>query len=239
MISVMLLEICTNSLQSVKAACLGGAKRVELCQDLASGGITPSAGLIDYCVHQLGLETRVLIRPRSGNFTYSTDELEVIARDIEMCRQIGAAAVVIGFLNETGAIDVETTRRMVELAAPMEVTFHRAFDACCSPFEALEQLIACGCHKLLTSGCAPSAIEGAATIRQLVQQSRGRIDIIAAAGITPYNVLQVVEATGVNEVHGSCKRAGNPTDGGTNLFPFTESVTDEQQVRQMVSLLNI
>lgn len=234
----MLLEICVNSLQSALAARQGGARRIELCQDLASGGITPSAGLIRYCVQHLEMETRVLIRPRSGNFTYSSQELEVIAADIKMCRDLGAAAVVIGFLNSEGDIDVPLTKEMVKLALPMEVTFHRAFDACRHPQEALEQLIDCGCHKLLTSGCAPTAMEGASLIRQLMQQAQGRIGIIAASGITPDNVRQVVEATGVNEVHGSCKRVGTCEDGGTELFPFTETVTDASQVAEMVRILN-
>lgn len=235
----MKLEICVNSLQSALAAVEGGAHRIELCQDLASGGTTPSIGLVEYCAKTLGLETRVLIRPRSGDFTYSEPEIDVIKRDVMMCKQAGAAAVVVGFLTSSGEIDVELTREVVALAAPMEVTFHRAFDACADPEQALEQVISTGCHKLLTSGCAPTAMEGAHLLHRLVEQSQGRIDIIAAAGITPANVDEVVLLAGVSEVHGSCKRKGTAVDGGTNLFPFTETVTDASQVRSMVEKLSV
>ena len=221
----MKLEICVNSLQSALAAVEGGAHRIELCQDLASGGTTPSIGLVEYCAKTLGLETRVLIRPRSGDFTYSEPEIDVIKRDVMMCKQAGAAAVVVGFLTSSGEIDVELTREVVALAAPMEVTFHRAFDEMKQdPIEALEVLVRCGCHRLLTSGCHPSAEEGIGVLKKLVQQAQGRITILAGAGVTPQNAALIARETGVTEMHGSCKHT--LADGTTE--------TDVDTVRELM-----
>lgn|SRR5574344_402319 len=218
----MQVEICSNSVQSAVNARQGGATRVELCQDLAGGGTTPSAAAIDYCVHSLALQTRVLIRPRLGNFCYNEIEYQVMLNEVQQCKRLGAHAVVVGFLTNEGEIDMTRTSEVVRLAAPMEVTFHRAFDECSHPIEALEQIIACGCHKLLTSGCAPSALEGVDMLRRLVEQSKGRISIIAAAGVTPSNVRHIIERSGVTEVHGSCKHT---------VLDWSE--TDAEQVRAL------
>lgn len=218
----MQVEICCNSVLSACHAKAGGAYRIELCQALGEGGTTPSAAAIEYCVKELNLQTRVLIRPRGGNYCYDKEEMHVILRDIELAKRFGAHAVVVGFLTPDGDIDTKKTRQAVEAAEGMGVTFHRAFDECRNPHNALEQIIDCGCHKLLTSGCQPTAMEGIGTLRQLVDQSRGRIGIIAASGIVPENVLQIIESTGVPEVHGSCKKT---VDGF--------SVTDTDQVRKL------
>lgn len=199
------VEICCNSVLSAINAKQGGATRIELCHDLACGGTTPSAAAIDYCVNELGLHTRVLVRPRTGDFCYADAEFEVILRDIAFAKRLGAKAVVVGFLTREGEIDAERTRKAVQAAAPMEVTFHRAFDDCAHPFQALETVIGCGCHKLLTSGCAPTAWEGRVMLRDLVRLSAGRVAIIAASGVVPSNVAQIIEYTHVAEVHGSCK----------------------------------
>lgn len=201
----MQVEICANSIQSAQNAVKGGASRVELCQNLNEGGTTPSLASIEYCVKKLHLRTHVLVRPRPGDFCYNDLEFETICRDVEYCKQVGAHAVVVGFLHEDGSVDVEKTRRVVELASPMDVTFHRAFDCCKNPFEALEQIISCGCHHLLTSGCEPTAEEGIDTLHKLVEQASGRISIIAASGIKSTNVCRIIAETGVREVHGSCK----------------------------------
>ena len=222
----MHVEICCNSILSARHAKAGGAYRIELCQALGEGGTTPSAAAIEYCVKELNLQTRVLIRPRGGNFCYDKEEMHVILRDIELAHQLGAHAVVVGFLTSEGDIDTAKTLTAVKAAEGMGVTFHRAFDECRNPHDALEQIIDCGCHKLLTSGCQPTAMEGIPTLRQLVEQSRGRIDIIAASGIVPDNVLQIIESTGVPEVHGSCKKT---VDG--------ISVTDTDQVRELFHVI--
>ncbi len=201
----MHVEICCNSVLSAINAKLGGAYRIELCQALGEGGTTPSAAVIEYCVNELNLQTRVLIRPRGGNFVYSDAEMRVILRDIELAHQLGAHAVVVGFLTPNGDIDVAKTRQAVEAAEGLAVTFHRAFDECRNPEEALEQIIDCRCGKVLTSGCKPTAWEGREMLKRLLKQADRRIGIIGAAGITVDNVHQLVWNTGLYEVHASLK----------------------------------
>lgn len=220
------VEICCNSVLSARNAKLGGAYRIELCQALGEGGTTPSAAAISYCVHELNLHTRVLIRPRGGNFCYDDEDFKIILDDIRYAYKLGAHAVVVGFLTKSGDIDMPKTIAAVEAANGMSVTFHRAFDECRNPHEALEQIIECGCQKLLTSGCKPTALEGAQMLRSLHQQADGRINIIAASGITPSNVVQLLRETGVHEIHASCKTTA---DGFTT--------TDETLVKQLFTLV--
>ena len=227
--NTMIVEICANSRQSAINAVAGGAGRIELCRQLELGGTTPTEDDIRYCVHELNLRTHVLVRPRAGDFVYTDAEFEQIVREVELCRQCGAHAVVVGFLTPDGMIDEERTRQMVQLAAPMEVTFHRAFDEMRQPpLEALEVIIRCGCHRLLTSGCQPNAEAGIPTIRALVQQARGRILIMAGAGVTPDNACRIVQETRVPEIHGSCKQ---------NL-PNGTSVTNPEIVSQLIKSIS-
>lgn len=198
------LEICASSVVSARAAHEGGARRIELCRDLSCGGLTPSDDEIAYCVQTLGLRTHVLVRPRPGDFCYSSDEQAAIAATIRRCRALGATAVVVGFLTSDGRIDVELTRRMVQEAEGMEVTFHRAFDeARQEPLEALRAVAAAGCHRLLTSGQCATALEGRDTIRRLVGATP--VTILAGSGVVADNVRTLVADTGVGEVHASCK----------------------------------
>jgi len=221
----MFVEICCNSVLSAINAKRGGAYRIELCQALGEGGTTPSAAAIEYCVKELNLHTRVLIRPRGGNFVYGDAEMRVILRDIELAHKLGAHAVVVGFLTPDGDIDTAKTRQAVEAANGMDITFHRAFDECRNPHDALEQIIDCGCNKLLTSGCAPTALEGKEMLKKLLKQADRRIGIIGAAGITVDNVHQLVWDTGLYEVHGSLKHT---VDGLT--------CTDIDQVREFMKI---
>ncbi len=217
------VEICCNSIASAVAAKDGCATRIELCRDLECGGLTPSDEEIAYCVHHLGLRTHVLIRPRPGNFCYSEFEQMGIIASVKRCKELGAAAVVLGCLTEEGKIDVEVTRRLVQLASPMEVMFHRAFDeAQQDPVEALWAVAAARCHRLLTSGQHHSALEGADVIKSLIGVTG--VEILAGSGVTPMNVRELVERTGVREVHGSCKKT---LDDGT-------LVTDAATVRQLI-----
>lgn len=221
------VEICTPSRLSAVAAKEGGAKRIELCSNLEVGGLTPTDEDIVYCVQTLGLRTHVLVRPRAGNFLYTADEMAEIERTVMRCRQLGAAAVVVGFLTPDGKVDLGLTRRIVQLAAPMEVTFHRAFDeALQDPIEALQAVMEAGCHRLLTSGQAPTAPQGAAVIKRLVDHS-SCLKILAGSGVTPDNVRQLIDATGVTEVHGSCK----------TTLPDGTLQTDASQVRRLLSVL--
>lgn len=226
------VEICTPSRASAKAAKDGGAQRIELCRNLEVGGLTPAESDIEYCIRTLGLRTHVLVRPRVGDFCYSEAEVADIERTVARCKALGAHAVVVGFLTADGLVDVELTRHIVQLAVPMEVTFHRAFDeARQAPLEALQAVMDSGCSRLLTSGQAPTATQGAAVIKQLVNTTLKRstlnsqFSILAGSGITPANVRQLVEATGVGEVHGSCK----------TTLPDGTIQTDAAQVRQLIA----
>lgn len=221
------IEICCGSIQSAANAKAGGAVRVELCQGLVEGGTTPSPATIDYAVKELGLQVFVLVRPRGGDFCYNELEIRTMEEDVAYCKKVGVAGIVVGFLHPDGTIDTELTRRFVELSDPLPVTFHRAFDRCTEPLKALEQIIGCGCAHILTSGCRPTAMEGADLLQQLVQQADGRIQILAGSGITPENAAALKQKTGVPEIHGSCKFTR--ADGAWE--------TDAGQVRRLVTEL--
>lgn len=205
----MQVEICVNSIESAVHAKVAGAARVELCHNLNEGGTTPCMGAIEYCVHQLVLRTHVLVRPRPGNFVYSDAEMAVLLRDIELCGLEGVDAVVVGFLTPDGDIDTEKTRRAVEAAGAMEVTFHRAFDECRDWRKGLQDIIDCGCDRVLTSGQAATAFEGRETLAEMVRLANDRIAILAGCGVTPDNVIKLIKETGVQEVHASCKHTVN------------------------------
>ena len=226
------VEICTPSRQSAVAAKEGGAQRVEMCRNLEVGGLTPSVDDIEYCLRTLGLRTHVLVRPRPGDFCYTPTEVAEIERTILLCRELGVHAVVVGFLTPDGRVDVGLTRRIVQLAAPMEVTFHRAFDeARQAPLDALQAVMEAGCHCLLTSGQAPTAPQGTPVIKQLVDYTShlspltSHLKILAGSGITPANVRQLIAATGITEVHGSCK----------TILPDGTLQTDASQVRALIA----
>lgn len=223
------VEICTPSRISAVAAQAGGAQRIELCRDLPCGGLTPSDEDIAYCVRELGLRTHVLVRPREGDFCYNSAEIDEIMATIGRCRHLGAHAVVVGFLTADGRVDETLTRCAVQAAEGMEVTFHRAFDeARQDPVEALQTIAACGCTRLLTSGQRPTALEGAEILRELVVRSEALgVTILAGSGVTPLNVRELVELTGVREVHGSCK----------TVLPDGTVQTDAAQVRLLMAAL--
>ena len=203
-----ILEVCCADLQSVRAAKEGGAHRVELCQALGLDGLTPSAGMIESAV-DMGIPVQVLIRPREGDFVYSKDEVLCMQRDIRVAKQLGANGVVIGALKPDGSIDEETIRCLVGEAEGLSITFHRAFDVCKQPEEALEQIISLGCHRLLTSGQAPTAEQGIPLLKRLVEQSSGRIIIMPGAGVNPQNAHCILSETGAHEIHGSLRKDGH------------------------------
>ena len=197
----ILVEAGVATVASALAAESAGAGRLELCGDLVEGGITPSLGMLTRVRERTALPTHVLIRPRGGDFLFDGDESEVMFRDISTAKAAGAEGVVIGALDRGGRIDTALTRRLVEAARPMAVTFHRAFDLTRDPVEALDTLIALGVERLLTSGQALSALRGAATIAALVRQAEGRIAIMAGGGINEANAARIVKETGVTEIH--------------------------------------
>lgn len=202
------LEVCCGDLQSVRAAIEGGAHRVELCEALELDGLTPSEAMMESAIG-MGIPVQVLIRVREGDFVYNKDEICKMRNDIRLARKLGAAGVVIGALMPDGSIDEEAIRCMMDEAEGLSVTFHRAFDVCRKPEEALEKIISLGCHRLLTSGQAPTAEQGIPMLKKLVEQADGRIIIMPGAGVNPQNASRILEETGALEIHGSLRRNGH------------------------------
>jgi len=203
----MQLEICVDSVESAMAAERGGAHRVELCSDLLEGGITPSAGLIGEVRRRIRIGLFVMIRPRGGDFCYTDAELEVMERDIRQARELGADGVILGILDEQARVDVSRTRRLVELASPLPVTFHRAIDMTADLCAALDDVMAAGAERVLTSGGATKVTEGLAAVAAMVETAGDRITVMAGGGITPQTILGVAEATGAAEFHASLRSA--------------------------------
>lgn len=199
------VEIASNSVASALAAQAGGADRIELFDNLSEGGTTPSYGSIALARERLHIPLFVLIRPRPGDFRYDADEAEIMRRDIAHCRDAGCDGVVIGALDADGSIDAPLCRDLIQAAGPLQVTFHRAFDAARDLSQALEQVISLGCQRVLSSGGQASAEAGAPMLTSLVAQAAGRISVMAGAGITPANIASLAERTGCHELHASAK----------------------------------
>ena len=197
----VLLEVTVDSVASAVAVEQGGAHRVELCGSLADGGITSSAGLIAMVRKRIALPLHVLVRPRTGDFCYTADEFEVMKRDILLARQLGTNGVALGVLTPEGRVDVARSRELVELARPMSVTFHRAFDVVSDLPTALEDVVSTGADRILTSGGADSAEQGSSMLSRLVAAAAGRITILACGHIREHNVAALVKTIGVQEVH--------------------------------------
>jgi len=203
----MLVEICVDSATGAFAAERGGADRVELCDNLLEGGTTPSAGCIAVTRSRLKIGLQILIRPRGGDFLYTSDETEVMREDIRIAKDFGADGVVIGCLTAEGDIDRARTLELINFARPMNVTFHRAFDMCRDPHQALEELIGLGIERVLTSGQEASCLEGLELLAALHKQAAGRIVVMPGGGITPRNAGRLVSATGVSEIHLSARHS--------------------------------
>jgi copper homeostasis protein len=197
----ILVEVCLDSADSVAAAARGGADRVELCANLLEGGTTPSAGEIREARRAADLGLMVMIRPRGGDFVYTDREFAAMEHDVGLAKELGADGVVFGLLMPDGAIDAERTARLIDLARPMAVTVHRAFDMTRDPFEALETLVGLGVERILTSGQEPTVLEGVELIAELVKRAGDRLTILPGCGITPRNLERIVRETGVTEVH--------------------------------------
>ena len=197
----VLVEACVESVDGARAAEAGGAGRIELCAGLIEGGTTPSAGAIAEARERIAIPLFVIVRPRGGDFVYSGDELAVMRRDIASAASAGADGVVIGALTSAGRVDRAIVRELVELARPMQVTFHRAFDVTRDFADSLEALVDAGVDRVLTSGGAATAVEGMATLASLVSQAGDRIVVMAGGRITESNAAQIVRQTGVREIH--------------------------------------
>lgn len=223
------LEVVATSLESLESAIEGGADRIELCSNLFCGGTTPSAGLIQAAISESSVPVHVLIRPRPGDFCYNKAEMNLICRDIEFAKQSGAAGIVCGFLLPDGNIDKEITELIAELASPLSVTFHRAFDVSRDPFQALEDIIEAGCQRLLTSGQKNTAIEGRDLISQLVKHAGDRIIIMPGSGVNADNIQQLKE-TGAHEFHMS----GSVNRDSASIYYNDKVLLSDNPVRDSV-----
>lgn len=240
----ILVEACVDSLASATAALSGGALRLELCAGLVEGGLTPSAGMVAIVRERVHAALHVLIRPRGGDFCYDRDEVRVMLADIDLALRLGADGVVLGALHTGGTVDEAVTRRMIEAARPMAVTFHRAFDLTRDADEALESLQSLGVERLLTSGQAESAEAGIPVLRALVTGSAGSITTIAGGGIHEDNAARIVRETGVTEIHlrGSrahvspmeFRRLGVSMGRPYQPDEYTRVETDAERIRRVV-----
>lgn len=197
----MVVEVCLAGVAAAVAAQKGGASRIELCENLAEGGTTPSWGTMALAREKLSIPIHVMIRPRGGDFCYSDLEFEVMQRDVRQAASLNVAGVVFGLLTPEGEIDVKRTQLLMEAARPLAITCHRAFDVVPDPIAALDTLIALGVDRLLTSGQQATAWAGRELIRELVERANGRLHIMAGSGINAGNAAALIAATGVREIH--------------------------------------
>ena len=207
-------EICANSVASCIAAEEGGADRVELCAGIPEGGTTPSVGMIRQARASIGIGLNVIIRPRGGDFLYSDSEILEMIHDIGAARESGADGLVFGCLLPDGTVDMANMKRLMDAAGDTPVTFHRAFDHSSDPFKALEDIIRLGCTRILTSGCMPTAIEGAPLLAQLVEKSAGRIIIMPGCGVNEDNIEELARLSGAREFHFSARE---PVESGMSF----------------------
>src|SRR6266496_5669252 len=200
-----IIEIATSDFETTRAAVEGGADRIELCPNLSEGGTTASYGTIYQCREVFDVLLYPIIRPRGGDFLYTENEYEIMLHDVKLCKQLGCDGIVIGLLNANGSIDIKRTAALIEIAYPMGVTFHRAFDRCADPFEALEHLIQMGCERILTSGQRTTVVEGMELISELNKRADHRITIMPGSGVRKDNIKMLAERTGCAEFHSSLR----------------------------------
>lgn len=242
----MKVELCAYSVDACRVAQRLGVDRVELCASPSDGGVTPSMATIERVADIEGLDLSVMIRPRGGDFLYSDDEFCTMLRDVEYARRAGATGVVFGILTADGRVDVERTRQLVEASEGMETTFHRAVDMTEDYAKAVEDVIAAGCCRILTSGGYDKAIDGIDNIRRAVDIAAGRVEIMAGSGVLSSNAAELA-ATGVDALHFSAKRmvAGgmlyrNPRismGGVSSVDEFALRMVDEEEVIAILKLL--
>jgi len=243
-----ILEAVVDSVAGAVAAQQGGAHRIELCAALMEGGITPSAAIIELTRRHVTLPIFVMIRPRGGDFVYSDLELDVMHRDIELAKQLGADGIVLGVLHTDGSIDATRTKALIQTARPLPVTFHRAFDMVADPHYALDALIRLGVTRVLTSGQEATALEGTDLIADLVRQAAGRMIVMPGGGITERNIARIAQATGARELHMSARRSEdspmhyrNPRvhlGGALHTPDYSRSQTSADRIRASLDALN-
>jgi copper homeostasis protein len=243
------LEICVDNVESAIVAQNAGADRVELCNNLPEGGTTPGIGTISFARNNLNIGLHVIIRPRGGDFLYTNLEYEIMRKEIDICRECGIDGIVVGILDPEGRIDVERTAKLIELARPMSATFHRAFDMCNDPVKGLEDVIATGADRLLTSGQKKSAEEGIELISHLFMLAHNRVIIMPGSGINESNIRFIAESTGAREFHLTARKIADSemifrrrdiSMGGIPDIPeFSRKVTDPDMIRSIINNLKL
>ena len=242
-----ILECCVDSVESAIAAKNGGADRLELCQGLVIGGVTPGTALFQEIKNQMDIRIHALMRPRFGDFCYTRHEIDILCGDIRTFRKLGADAVVIGALKPDGTLDVEAMKRMIDAAGDMSITLHRAFDVCRDPFEALETAKELGVNTILTSGQRKSAKEGVEILKQLALKADGKVDIMAGAGIDADAIRYLAPKTGITTFHMSGKmtldsrmvyRKEGINMGLPSMSEFEIWRTDEKKVEEAREVLD-
>lgn len=237
----MILEICANSYESAMNASIAGAHRIELCSELAVGGITPSYGVLKKVMNEVSIPVHVLIRPRSGDFTYSKVEFEIMKQDIELCKELGCAGIVSGVLKQDQTIDAERTKELIELAKPLSFTFHRAFDWVPNPKETILELAILGVNRVLTSGQAKSAEKGILLLQELKDLVENELIIMPGGGINPSNVYLFKESD-FTEIHASAtsihQTINEPKISMHSATLFNETriaISNKEKIKQLVA----
>lgn len=240
MIEKDILEVCAFHIDSCVIAENAGAARVELCDNPIEGGTTPGYGTIKKTREKISILLYPIIRPRSGNYFYSDDEFDIIKEDIKVCRQLGCDGISVGIQTIDAQIDTERLKRMVEWAGTMGITCNRVFDCAPDPFKALEDIISCGCERILTSGQKSAAPGGTDLLKKLVEQAGSRIIIMPGAGVNSSNIALLKHNTGAHEFHSSARKIA------ANLVTYLNKevsdygnvyLADEQEVKAMVKAL--
>lgn len=234
------LEIIGFNIESCLEAERNGATRIELCASPGEGGTTPSAGLIKQSIRHLKIPVHVMIRPRGGNFVYTDEEFEVMCDDIKYCKEIGCRGIVTGILMPEGKIDEDRCNKIVELAKPMDLTFHRAFDRVKDPVASLEKIISLGFDRILTSGLQPKATDGISMLKQLVRKANERIIIMPGSGVNAQNIISIAKETSAKEFHSSASTTSLPTKFYVNEAmneQLNYTLVDGQAVKQMADKL--
>jgi copper homeostasis protein len=234
-----ILETIAFNVESCKIAQAAGAHRIELCDNSGEGGTTPSYGFIKAARQVLTIDLFTIIRPRGGDFFYSDEEFEIMKTDIQVCKELGCDGVIFGILMEDATVDKVRCKIFVQLAYPMSVTFHRAFDRVTDPSQALEDIIECGFERILTSGFYPTAMEGADNLKKLIQVADERIIIMPGSGIRASNIKQLMETTNAVEFHSSARKLQNSNMKvlNNNLNENLQSVgVDEEEIKGIVNI---
>lgn len=234
---IFTLEVIGFNIESCTIAQLAGAHRIELCDNPGEGGTTPSYGFIKAARKNLQIDLFPIIRPRGGDFLYSDEEFEVMKADVKICKELECDAVVIGMLYSDGTVDKKRCSQLVELAYPLGVTFHRAFDRVADPLKALEDIIDVGCERILTSGLQPNALDGAEMIASLIKQADERIIIMPGSGVRSDNIIELAKKTGATEFHSSARMYINSNMTYTNaaMKENMQSVSvDEEEVKNII-----